>query len=163
MNCETSFPDDPYNRLWQPFMDSNPVVESHSNITPSDFWNMPPVSVFGTAMTTSRGKTLRVQWPNASLPSSNYYIALYFQDNRTPSPYSWRVFNVSVNGKRFFDNLNVTTDGVMVYGTYWPLSGMTEISMTPGDGIPVGPVISAGEIFQMLPIGGRTLTRDGSL
>ena len=43
-----------------------------------------------------------------------------------------------------------------------PLSGLTEIVMTPGADIPVGPVINAGEIFQMLPLGGRTLTRDGS-
>lgn len=161
MKCETSFPDDPYNRLWQPFMDDNPVVESHANITPSDFWNKPPEKVFHKGITTSRGKTLRLLWPAASLPSSNYYIALYFQDNRSPSPYSWRAFNVSINGMNFFTNLNVTTDGLMVYGTEWPLSGQTEIVMTPGTNVPVGPVINAGEIFQMLPKGGRTLVRDG--
>ncbi|XP_034681997.1 probable LRR receptor-like serine/threonine-protein kinase At1g67720 [Vitis riparia] len=154
------FPDDPYNRFWQPFMDNNPIVESHSNITSSDFWNTPPLKVFKSAITTSRGKTLQLQWPTEPLPSSKYYISLYFQDNRTPSPFSWRVFSVSVNGKNFFTNLNVTTDGVMVYGTQWPLSGLTEIVMTPGADIPVGPVINAGEIFQMLPLGGRTLTRD---
>ena len=162
MNCKTSFPDDPYNRFWQPFMDNNPIVESHSNITSSDFWNTPPLKVFKSAITTSRGKTLQLQWPTEPLPSSKYYISLYFQENRTPSPFSWRVFSVSVNGKNFFTNLNVTTDGVMVYGTQWPLSGLTEIVMTPGADIPVGPVINAGEIFQMLPLGGRTLTRDGS-
>lgn len=95
--------------------------------------------------------------------TASYYISLYFQDNRTPSPYSWRVFNVSLNGRNFYTDLNVTTNGVTVYATQWPLSGQTEIVMTPADGIPVGPVINAGEIFQILPLGGRTLARDGCL
>lgn len=68
-----------------------------------------------------------------------------------------------MNGKTFYSDLNVTANGVSVYSLQWPLSGMTEIAMTPGDGIPVGPVINAGEIFQILALGGRTLTRDGSL
>lgn len=129
----------------------------------SSFWNMPPVNAFSTALTTSRGKTLKVQWPPGSLPESLYYISLYFQDSRTKSPYSWRVFDVSVNGNKFYSNLNVTADGVAVFAAQWPLSGQTQIEMTPGDGIPVGPLINAGEVFQLLPLGGRTLTRDGNL
>lgn len=154
-----SFPEDQFNRFWQPFMDNNPVVTSRVNVTPSDFWNLPPAKVFTTGITTSRGKTLQVQWPPGSIPSSNYYISLYFQDNRSPSPYSWRVFNVTVNGNLFYKDLNVTTYGVTVFAT-WPLSGLTEIALTPGSGVPVGPVINAGEIFQTLPFGGRTVTRD---
>ncbi|XP_060672011.1 probable LRR receptor-like serine/threonine-protein kinase At1g67720 isoform X1 [Ziziphus jujuba] len=155
-----SFPDDEFNRLWQPFKDMNPIVESHVNITPSDFWNMPPEKAFYNAITTSRGKTLQINWPQNPLSNAKYYISLYFQDNRTPSPYSWRVFNVSINGKNFFSDLNVTTDGVTVYSTQWPLSGQTQIVLTPRNGSPVGPVINAGEIMQILPLGGKTLTRD---
>ncbi|KAF6165780.1 hypothetical protein GIB67_012677 [Kingdonia uniflora] len=155
-----SFPDDPFNRYWQPFVDNNPVVSSKSPIIASNFWNLPPLKVFKTALTTSRGKTLSVKWPTFPLLDSNYYIALYFQDNRTPSPFSWRVFNVFVNGKNFYKSLNVSTIGETVFATGWPLSGMTEITMVPQVGDPVGPVISAGEIFQIMPLGGRTLTRD---
>ncbi|KAK3412398.1 probable LRR receptor-like serine/threonine-protein kinase At1g67720 isoform X1 [Eucalyptus grandis] len=154
------YPDDEFNRFWQPFMSVNPVVKSQSKVDTSDFWNLPPANAFATAITTSRGKTLKVQWPPVSLPSSIYYISLYFQDNRSPSPYSWRVFDVSINGKKFYSELNVTTSGVTVYATQWPLSGQTEISLTPGDGIPVGPLINAGEVLQILPLAGRTLTRD---
>ncbi|PON63377.1 Malectin-like carbohydrate-binding protein [Trema orientale] len=157
---EPSFPDDKFNRIWQPFKDLNPVVTSHSNVTPSDFWNFPPTKAFNNAITTSRGKMLQIQWPPLSLPSADYYIALYFQDNRTPSPYSWRVFNVSVSGKKFYSNLNVTTRGVTVYSPLWSLSGQTEIVLTPADGMPVGPVINAGEVLQILPLGGKTLSRD---
>ncbi|KAH1060130.1 hypothetical protein GLYMA_02G132800v4 [Glycine max] len=155
-----SFPDDKFNRMWQPYKDQNPVVESNSNVTSSDFWNQPPVKAFSSAVTTSRGKTLEIQWPSMSLPSTYYYISLYFQDNRHPSPYSWRVFNVSINGHTFYSSLNATTNGVTVYATKWPLSGKTKITLTPGSGIPVGPLINAGEIYQVLPLGGRTHTRD---
>ncbi|KAL9271986.1 putative LRR receptor-like serine/threonine-protein kinase [Drosera capensis] len=83
-----------------------------------------------------RGKTLEIQTPLGSLPASNYYIVLYFQDNRNPSPYSWRVFNVSINGQLFYSKLNVTAKGVSVYSTEWPLSGQTKIALPPEEGIP---------------------------
>lgn len=158
----TSYPDDAFNRIWLPFMDKNAAEKSHSNITTSGFWNIPPAKTFATAITTSRGHTLTVRWPAFTLPSSHYYVALYFQDSRSPGPYNWRVFNVSVNGENFYTNLNVTTRGVTVYGTEWPLHGEIEIVMNPWSDMPVGPLINAGEIFQILPLGGRTLTRDGN-
>ncbi|XP_010241285.1 PREDICTED: putative leucine-rich repeat receptor-like serine/threonine-protein kinase At2g14440 [Nelumbo nucifera] len=155
-----SFPDDAFNRYWQPFKDSNPIVASQSNVSSEDFWNFPPSKVFLSAITTSPGKALHIQWPTVPLPRSNYYIALYFQDNRSPSPYSWRVFNVTVDGMNFYNDLNATDKGVSVYATSWPLSGTIEIILTPGEEVPVGPIINAGEILQIFPLGGRTLTRD---
>ncbi|KAK1256937.1 putative leucine-rich repeat receptor-like serine/threonine-protein kinase [Acorus gramineus] len=156
-----SYPDDLFNRYWEPFMDNaNPIVESHSNVSSDDFWNLPPTMAFQKGLTTSRGKSLNLNWPAMPLPLANYYIALYFQDNRTPSPYSWRVFDVSVNGNKFYTALNVSTVGVVVYGMNWPLSGQTQITLTPKEGSPVGPVINAGEVFQIVPIHGRTRTRD---
>ncbi|XP_028054321.1 probable LRR receptor-like serine/threonine-protein kinase At1g51810 [Camellia sinensis] len=161
--CEAqiiSFPDDQFNRFWTPFKDSNPVVTSRSNITASEFWNIPPAKALSAAITTSRGKKLTVKWPPFLLPKTNYYIALYFQDNRNPSPYSWRVFSVAVNGMDFYTDINVTTKGVSVYTAHWPLAGQTEIVLTPHSDSPVGPLINAGEVFQIFPLGKRTLTRD---
>ncbi|CAL9090593.1 unnamed protein product [Musa acuminata var. zebrina] len=155
-----SYPDDPFNRYWEAFTDSNPYVECHSNVTPSEFWNLPPATVFQRALTTSRGKKLAVQWPPVTLPSAAYYVALYFQDNRTPSPFSWRVFDVAVDGREFYKGLNVSAEGVTVYGTQWSLSGKVEIVMTPSSDSPVGPVINAGEILQIVPFGEKTITRD---
>lgn len=149
--------------MWQPYKDQNPIVQGHFNVTPSDFWNLPPMKAFFDGMTTSRGKVLEVQWPPVSLPSTNYYIALYFQDNRTPSPYSWRIFDVAINDQIFFSQLNVTASGVTVYAVQWPLSGQTKITLTPQVGSPVGPVINAGEVLQILPLGGYTLPSDGIL
>ncbi|CAA3010535.1 Hypothetical predicted protein [Olea europaea subsp. europaea] len=133
---------------------------SHSNVSSSTFWNIPPPRAFATALTMSWGKILTVKWPPFFLPARRYYVPLYFQDNRTPSPLSWRVFDIHENNKTFYSNLNVTTGGVTVSGTEWPLTGHTEISLIPRDDMPVGPLINAGENFQLLALGGRTITRD---
>lgn len=97
------------------------------------------------------------------MPSNRYYVALYFQDSRSTSPYSWRVFTVFINGETFYQDLNVTTKGVTVYGTEWPLSGDTEITLTPRSDMPIGPTINAGEIYQIMPLAGTTLGRDGTM
>ncbi|KAL2927596.1 hypothetical protein RDABS01_019927, partial [Bienertia sinuspersici] len=155
-----SYPDDEYNRMWQQYKDQNPTVKCQSNVTSSDFWNKPPSKALSSAITTSRGKNLEIQWPLTSLPGSNYHISLYFQDNRTPSPYSWRVFNILINGETFYTKLNVTTSGVNVFARQWPLSGKTQITLIPDDGVPVGPIMNAAEMFQLLPLGGRTNETD---
>lgn len=146
--------------MWHPFKDLNPVVVSNSSVNPQDFWNKPPTKAFSSSITTSKGKPLEIQWPPGSLPSSRYYIALYFQDT---GPNGWRLFNVSVNGNTYYEDLNVTTNGVTVYGSEWPLSGQTNITLTPRNDMPVGPVISAGEIFQIVPLAGKTFAEDGCI
>lgn len=143
-------------------MDGNPTVESHTAISPADFWNQPPPKALKGGLTTSRGKNLTVQWPPLELPATSYYVVFYFQDSRTASPYSWRVFNVAVNGKDFFRGLNATAAGVMVYANMMQLAGKTEILLTPNETSPVGPLINAAEIYQIVPVGGRTATKDGT-
>ncbi|VAI18342.1 unnamed protein product [Triticum turgidum subsp. durum] len=157
-----SHPDagDEFNRYWEPYSDGAPVVESQGSVAPAAFWNKPPEEVFRRGVTASRGDTLELQWPPAPLPKASYYLALYFQDNRAPSPLSWRVFDVAVNGQAFFAGLNVSTAGSMLYGAAWPLSGQTKITLTPAPGSPVGPVINAAEVMMVVPLGGRTHPRD---
>ncbi|VVA98198.1 unnamed protein product [Arabis nemorensis] len=158
-----SYPDDQYNRLWQPFSDQKiPTVTSRSSIKPSDFWNIPPSKAFVEGFTASSGKPLELLWPPFPLPATKYYVALYFQDNRSPSPMSWRAFDVSINGVSFSRNLNVSTNGVMVYSGQWPLSGQTKITLTPAKDAPMEAVINAGEVFQVLPLGGTTNIRDAT-
>ncbi|CDO97171.1 unnamed protein product [Coffea canephora] len=154
------FPDDKFGRYWYPFIDNNPVVSSHSNVTPSVFFNNPPAKIFERAITTDRGKSLQVMWPPYSVPASRYYIALYLQDSRAPSPYSWGVFDIQINGETFYRQLNVTTSGAMVFSTFWPLNGTTTITLTPRSDIPVGPLINAAEAFQLLALEERTAARD---
>ncbi|KAG7577833.1 Malectin-like domain [Arabidopsis thaliana x Arabidopsis arenosa] len=129
-------------------------------INPSNFWNIPPPEAFVEGFTASKGKPLELQWPPFPLLATKYYVALYFQDNRSPGPMSWRAFDVSVNGLSFLRKLNVSTNGVMVYSGQWPLSGQTQITLTPAKDAPIGPVINAGEVFQVLPLGGTTNIKD---
>ena len=161
---KTSYPDDKYNRLWQPFSDKkHQTVTSQSSVNPSDFWNIPPAKAFVEGFTVTKGKALELKWPPFPLPATRYYIALYFQDDRSPSPLSWRAFGASINGATFSRKLNVSTNGVMVYSGQWPLSGQTTITLTTAKGSPMGAVINAGEVFQVIPIGGATNISDGNV
>lgn len=145
-----------------PFADTKRLtVDSATNITSTDMWNIPPAAALSKGFTESKGKELVINWPPMNLPSASYYVALYFQDNRESSPYSWRVFDVKVNNQTFYSSLNVSTTGVMVYGKQWPLSGQTEIRLVPAADMNKGPVINAGEVFQVVPLGLWTFPRDG--
>ncbi|KAK6929996.1 Malectin-like domain [Dillenia turbinata] len=151
------YPDDQFDRFWEPFGPNDPTVII-SNVSVSGFWNLPPLKVFETQLTTGPSELLELQWPVGSQPNStHYYIALYFADDRANGS---RVFNISVSGIPYYSNLNVNSDGVVVFATQWPLSGLTNITLTPAAASTVGPLINAGEVFRVLQIGGRTATRD---
>ena len=63
----------------------------------------------------------------------------------------------------YYSDLKLTTDGIVVFATRWRLSGPTKIVLTPLPGSSLGPLINGGEIFEVFPLGGRTLTRDGMI
>lgn len=69
---------------------------------------------------------------------------------------------MAINGKDFYRELNVTAEGVAVVSKNWPLTGHTKITMTPADGSPVGPIITAGEAFQIVHVGRKTHNIDGT-
>ncbi|XP_021907218.1 probable LRR receptor-like serine/threonine-protein kinase At1g67720 [Carica papaya] len=71
-----------------------------------------------------------------------------------------RVLDISINGVTYYRNLNLTTAGAVVFASQWPLVGPTTITLTPAARSNIGPLINGGEIFQLLLLGGRTLTRD---
>jgi len=61
----------------------------------------------------------------------------------------------------YYRDLNAIDSGVVVFANQWPLSGPTTITLTPSVSSSLGPLINAGEIFNVLSLGGRTSTRDG--
>ncbi|GAU14870.1 hypothetical protein TSUD_46630 [Trifolium subterraneum] len=150
------YPDDQFDRIWVPFGQSNSTKANTDNVSISGFWNLPPSKVFETHIGSDQLESLELRWPTVSLPSSKYYIALYFADNTAGS----RVFNISVNGIHYYRDLNAIPSGVVVFANQWPLSGPTTITLTPSASSSLGPLINAGEIFNVLPLGGRTSTRD---
>lgn len=149
-------PDDPFDRFWQPFGPNNPVA-GVPNVSVSGFWNLPPAKIFETRLTADTG-ALELQWPQGPLQSSMYYIALYFADDSVSA--SGRSFSISINDVQYFSNISVTSAGVAVFATQWPLAGLTNIKFTPVAGSDAGPLINGGEVFRILMLGRRTLVRD---
>lgn len=156
----TRYPDDLFDRYWQPFGANSSSLPGSRNISVSGFWNLPPLKVFQTSMGKNQPEPLQLLWPPKSLPNSIYYIALYLADDRVSTSGSPRVLNITVNGVIYYSNLNVSPAGDAVFANQWPLSGQTNITLVPVAGSTFGPVINAGEVFQILNHGGRTLTRD---
>lgn len=155
------YPDDQFDRYWEPFGENNSTTPGFKNISVSGFWNLPPLKVFQTNMGKNQPEPMELLWPPRSLPNSIYYIVLYLADDRVSTSGSPRVLNITVNGVMYFSNLNVSPAGDAIFANQWPLSGQTNITLAPVAGSSVGPLINAGEVFQVLNYGGRTLTRDG--
>ncbi|KAM7256225.1 hypothetical protein ACFE04_011966 [Oxalis oulophora] len=149
------YPDDEFDRFWEPFQKTS-LPAKKNDVLVSGLWNHPPSKIFDTVMQSKKSEPMEFHWPPTSLPSSNYYIALYFANDQSSS----RVLSVSVNGITYFKKLNVTKDGAAVFTTQWPLSGATNITVTPVSGWNSVPSINGGEIFQVLPVGNKTHTGD---
>ncbi|KDP40146.1 hypothetical protein JCGZ_02144 [Jatropha curcas] len=154
------YPDDQFDRFWEPFGEKDPTVSNNKNLSLSGIWNLPPSKVFETELTSGGFDPLELKWPLAPLQNSNYSIALYFADDLSSSNGSSRFLNISINGITYYKNLSVTPAGCVVYATQWPLGGLTTVTLAPVAGSSLGPVINGGEIFYVTELGGRTLTRD---
>lgn len=151
------YPDDPFDRFWGEFGGVYSTEAANRNVSVSGFWNLPPLKIFGTALTNNGTQPMEWSWPPVSLPESKYYIALYFAD--APN-WSSRMLDISINNISYYRSLNVTPAGACVFATTWPLAGPTKITLTPTVDSNFGPLINAGEIFSLLSLGGRTATRD---
>ncbi|XVE66033.1 hypothetical protein DITRI_Ditri08aG0049000 [Diplodiscus trichospermus] len=154
-----SYPDDQFDRYWKPYEENVSVIASNKTPPVTGFWNMPPSKVFERAFSTAQLEPLEFRWPPLSLPNSTYYIALYFADNSDSMLPSSRVLNIHINDVRYCLNLNVTSEGAAVFATRWPLRGRTKLTLSSAVNSN-SPLINGGEIFDVLRLGGRTLTRD---
>ncbi|VAH07088.1 putative leucine-rich repeat receptor-like serine/threonine-protein kinase At2g14440 [Triticum urartu] len=148
------YPDDSFDRYWQPFPDRKHAVSSTHNVTSADFWNLPPPDVFNTALVAEQNSPLVLQWPPISLQNGSYYVSLYFADTLANSS---RTLDVNINDYQFYEG-TVTSAGLSVFATQWILSGLTRVILTSKSVLP--PLINAGEVFGIFPIGRLTITRD---
>ncbi|KAF2285374.1 hypothetical protein GH714_003288 [Hevea brasiliensis] len=155
------YPDDPFDRFWEPFGKKDTTISKNKSPSISGIWNLPPLKVFETELTRSQSGPLELRWPLASLRHSMYYIAVYFADDRNSSAGPSRGFNVSINGITYYKNFSLTQAGAAVFATQWPLGGLTTVTLTTPPGSSFAPLINAGEIFEVMVLGGLTLTRDG--
>ncbi|KAI3469545.1 hypothetical protein Pfo_026208 [Paulownia fortunei] len=156
----TGYPDDQFNRYWEPFGENTSPPSTSGNLAASGIWNLPPAKVFQTRLAKSLAEPLALLWPPGPLPSTEYYIALYFADDQTSISESSRILDITINGVAYYSNLNVIPAGIVVFANQWRLAGITNLTLTPAPGSSVGPLINAGEVFKVLPAGGKTLSRD---
>ncbi|KAG6593905.1 putative leucine-rich repeat receptor-like serine/threonine-protein kinase, partial [Cucurbita argyrosperma subsp. argyrosperma] len=156
-------PDDQFDRFWQPFGNSSGNVTSRT-VSASGIWNLPPSKIFETELKTDKLEPLELNWPPISLPGpeSNftYYIALYFANDHASSSDNLRVFNISVNGIKYYGDLNASSAGHVVFASQWPLHGLTNITLTPSPLSKLGPLINGGELFHLVSLGERTHAKD---
>ncbi|KAG4131514.1 hypothetical protein ERO13_D09G216700v2 [Gossypium hirsutum] len=155
-----SYPDDLFDRYWEPYAENVSVIASNNTPSVSGFWNIPPSKIFESALSTDQLEPLELRWPPLSLPNSTYYIALYFADHRDSMLSGSRVLHIHINEVRYISNLEVTSAGAAVFATRWPLEGQTKITLSSAANSNASPLINAGEIFDILRLGGRTHTRD---
>ncbi|KAF9673912.1 hypothetical protein SADUNF_Sadunf10G0073200 [Salix dunnii] len=152
------YPDDQFDRVWQPF--GNPTISTSKNVSVSGIWNLPPSRIFETEFTTGRSSLQELKWPPVPLPNSMYYIALYFAADHNSSAGGSSMIDVSINGVPYYKNLSVTSAGTVVFATKWPLSGLTTVALSPATGSSINPLINGGEVFEVIALGEKTLTRD---
>ncbi|MCL7037329.1 hypothetical protein MKW94_022600 [Papaver nudicaule] len=127
------------------YTDSDPFISALEVVVLGD-------SLYNTTNFTKYGLSL--------VARSNFGYEDSIVSRRDSSSRSSRTFDVEVNGMKYYRKLSVTPSGVVVFATRWPLSGLTNITLTPSAGSKASPLINAGEIFSLLPLGGRTIPRD---
>ncbi|EOA30335.1 hypothetical protein CARUB_v10013460mg [Capsella rubella] len=153
------FPDDQFDRFWEPYS-LNSTVPNNRKLEVSGFWNLPPARIFNTDLRATQVQPLEFTWPPMPLTKATYYIALYFAHDSDSLGDGSRVFDVSVNGITYYKELSVTPAGVVIFASRWPLEGLTTLSLSPRSGSNLSPLINGGEMFELVPLGGKTLVRD---
>lgn len=155
------FPDDQFDRFWEPYS-LNSTVPNNRKLEVSGFWNLPPSRVFNTDLRATSVQPLEFTWPPMPLTKAIYYIALYFAHDSDSLGDGSRVFDVSINGITYYRELSVTPAGAVIFASKWPLEGLTTLTLSPRSGSNLPPLINGGEMFQLIPLGGKTLVRDGT-
>ncbi|XP_010464165.1 PREDICTED: probable LRR receptor-like serine/threonine-protein kinase At1g67720 [Camelina sativa] len=153
------FPDDEFDRFWEPYS-LNSTGPNNRKLEVSGFWNLPPSRIFNTDLRATQVQPLEFTWPPMPLAKATYYIALYFAHDSDSLGDGSRVFDVSVNGITYYKELSVTPAGAVIFASRWPLEGLTTLTLSPRSGSNLAPLINGGEMFELVPLGGKTLVRD---
>ncbi|XP_065004376.1 probable LRR receptor-like protein kinase At1g51890 isoform X1 [Musa acuminata AAA Group] len=96
------FPDDPYDRVWNPYTDPSWLtLSTNSTVDNRDDLFEPPAAVMKTAVTPKRVRQLAFAWDSVS-PDDELYAVLYFAELRNLTGKATRMFNVTRNGESRF-------------------------------------------------------------
>ncbi|CAL9085289.1 unnamed protein product [Musa textilis] len=96
------FPDDPYDRVWSPYMDPSwSTLSSTLEVNNSGNMFEPPSAVMQSAVTPASGSQLAFSWDSVS-PDDELYAVLHFAELQKLTGNSTRVFDITWNGDPWF-------------------------------------------------------------
>ncbi|KAG6421779.1 hypothetical protein SASPL_118336 [Salvia splendens] len=155
------YPDDQFNRYGSRSEQMHSPYQIHKTLPFLASGTSSPESV-SYATVKEPGRASDAELAPGPLPGGvNYSIALYFADDHASDSNNSRAMDITINGIPYYRNLIRTPVGLVVFSSQWPLAGITNLTLTPAPGSTAGPLINAGEVYQVLPSGGKTLARDG--
>ncbi|TQD97577.1 hypothetical protein C1H46_016837 [Malus baccata] len=132
MNVCLGYPDDQFDRFWAPFEEHNPLI---------------PINV------SNSNASVSGIW---NMPHSKVFKSELTTGQAEAMELDWPPG--SVPESNYYIALYFASGDSS--GSRWPLSGSTRITMTIFGRLSGGAQINAGELFDVLPLGGTTLTRD---
>ncbi|CAL9162377.1 unnamed protein product [Musa hybrid cultivar] len=146
------FPDDPYDRVWNPSNDPSWVTLSTDlKVDNADDLFEQPITVLQTAVTPATGRQLDFSLDAAS-PDDKLYHVLYFTQLRALTGNATRVFNITRNGETRFswytppylsNGYKYSTEPFEGYSRYQYVLDATSNSTLP-------PIINAFEAYPLM-------------
>ncbi|URD97131.1 receptor-like serine threonine-protein kinase [Musa troglodytarum] len=151
------FPDDPYDRVWSPYMDPSwSTLSSTLEVNNSGNMFEPPSAVMQSAVTPASGSQLAFSWDSVS-PDDELYAVLHFAELQKLTGNSTRVFNITRNGDprfQWYTPPYLSADGIHStvpfegYSRYEYVLNATSDSTLP-------PIINAFEVYSLMQLTSR--------
>ncbi|XP_009396747.3 probable LRR receptor-like serine/threonine-protein kinase At5g59680 [Musa acuminata AAA Group] len=148
------FPDDPYDRVWSPYMDPSwSTLSSTSEVNNTDKMFEPPSAVMQTAVTPASGSQLAFSWDSVS-PDDELYAVLHFAELQKLTGNATRVFNITRNGefRHRVDILPYLLADYLYSGV--PFEGYSRyeyvLNATSDSTLP--PIINAFEVYSLMQL-----------
>ncbi|THU72701.1 hypothetical protein C4D60_Mb04t14950 [Musa balbisiana] len=148
------FPDDPYDRVWNPCNDPSwRTLSTNSTVDNRDDLFEPPVAVMQTAVTPKTVRQLGFFWDSVS-PRDELYAVLYFAELQNLKGNSTRVFNVTRNGESRFSWYTPPYLSIGYIYSVVPFKGYSRyqylLLATSNSTLP--PIINAFEVYSLMQL-----------
>ncbi|CAL9152928.1 unnamed protein product [Musa hybrid cultivar] len=148
------FPDDPYDRVWNPYTDPSwRTLSTNSTVDNRDDLFEPPAAVMKTAVTPKRVRQLGFFWDSVS-PRDELYAVLYFAELQILKVKATRVFNVTRNGESRFSWYTPPYLSIGYIYSVVPFKGYSRyqylLHATSNSTLP--PIINAFEVYSLMQL-----------
>nr|XP_018680905.1 PREDICTED: probable LRR receptor-like protein kinase At1g51890 isoform X2 [Musa acuminata subsp. malaccensis] len=148
------FPDDPYDRVWNPYNDPSLLtLSTNSRVDNRDDLFEPPVAVMQTAVTPKGIRQLGFFWDSVS-PRDELYAVLYFAELRNLTGKATRMFNVTRNGESRFSWYTPPYLSIGYIYSVVPFKGYSRYQylLHPTSNSTHPPIINAFEVYSLMQL-----------